>query len=362
MNSTLDANNSLFEKNYLSTSDVLLFPTTGTLKSRSEAYLNSTFIYSSPMDTVASFDLFHKMKETNQAFLSCRFNSNDYKTKELQCFHTYDNYWFTVGASVDDYNFLAKLFYEDKLFLKVNVAVDVAHGDTTLLHEIYEMYSSAEWCNNLMSGTIATPGSAINLVNAGCTHIRVGIGPGSACSTRIVTGCGVPNLSAVYSIVQELKFSNKSCYVIADGGIKSTGDIVKYLAAGASGVMIGSLLSNTTESPMWKTNWFRFLLNKLSFNYLYKNKVKYKKYRGQASEAFQLDTKGFISFAAEGVEAKPSYTKYDYLTFYQKTLGGIASAISYLGLKSIRSLNPKNVLFIQISQNGLQESKPHILE
>ena len=130
-----------------------------------------------------------------------------------------------------------------------------------------------------MSGTVATAKSARAVYDHGCTHIRVGIGPGSACSTRVVTGCGVPNLTAVFNIYNEFLTESDPPIIIADGGIKASGDIVKYLSAGADAVMVGSLFSKTLESPGWQRSWFDALLGKPPV----------KRYRGQASKAFQMD-------------------------------------------------------------------------
>ena len=202
-----------------------------------------------------------------------------------------------------------------------------------------------------MSGTVATAESARNVYNYGCTHIRVGIGPGSACSTIIVTGCGVPNLVAIFNIYNEFCANIDKPIIIADGGIKNSGDIVKYLSAGADAVMIGSLFSKTIESPGWTNTWWsRFF-----------GRPPVKCYRGQASKEFQMDRRGFVSGAPEGVVAKPQHPEYSLQQIVSQLESGVASALSYLGLKSSKELNPKNVQFIKITQNGVHESKPHIL-
>jgi IMP dehydrogenase len=361
MNDNYENNYSVFNNNYLSTNDVLIVPSTGTVKSRKDINLDlDTFIYASPMDTVSSESLFYSMFSTNQAALACRFNTVESRLKELDTFCNQSNYWFTVGSSINDYELLYNWSIANPK-ARLNIAVDVAHGDTVFLHKIYRKYRTSPWCKNLMSGTVATYESASNCFKAGCTHIRVGIGPGSACSTRIVTGCGVPNLTAVWNVWDGFAdCQSDTPKIIADGGIKTSGDIAKYLAAGADGVMIGSLLSKTIESGGWKKHSLKYFLHLLTFKYCFK-KYLYKSYRGQASAEFQLERRGKISGTPEGVQATPQTPKYSYLTFYDQTCSALRSTLSYTGLKKLKDLNPESVRFIKITQNAFTESTPHIL-
>lgn len=355
-NSTYENNLKLFEE-YLCTDDVLLKPMTGVLKRRKHSKLHS-FLYSSPMDTVTDFNFSKAFYSLDQNPVFCRFLSKDEKRKYIkflkeECWPS--NLWYSVGANKKDIVELEQFLSEfDAPDCSINLSVDVAHGDTEFLQELYKEYSSLSYVKNLMSGTVATPESAINVHDAGCTHIRVGIGPGSACSTRIVTGCGVPNLAAVFNIYTELSIilgQESMPVIIADGGIRNSGDIVKYLAAGADAVMIGSLFSKTIESPGWSNTFLRKLLGKPPL----------KRYRGQASAEFQLDTRGFVSGTPEGVTAKPQTPESSLQELVLRLEFGVRSALSYLGLKDSKELNPKNVEFIKITQSGMQESKPHIL-
>ena len=360
MKKILNKNIKLFNDNFLSTNDVLLKPSTGIVESRKEINLDETFLFSSPMDTVTGKDLILAMLKTNQCPVSCRFNSYSERATELISFHKNKNYWFSVGTSKKDYDFL-NAWSQDYPEAKINIAVDVAHGDTIHLHKIYERYSKQDWCANLMSGTVATPESAKNCYDHGCTHIRVGIGPGSACSTRIVTGCGLPNLSAVHNIWLNfydlgIEYEVK---IIADGGIKTTGDIAKYLAAGADAVMIGNLLSKTQESAGWKVSTYYYYLS--LFLPRYSKYIYYKRYRGQASASFQLAKRGQISGTPEGVEGPKQYPQYSYLEFYNSTVNALRSSLSYLGGNDFQYFSPENIEFILITQNSLIESKPHLL-
>ena len=346
-------NLNLFEE-YLSTQDVLLVPKTGLLKRRKDAVLHS-FLYSSPMDTVTDSSFSESLYLLNHNPVFCRFFSYQEKLKYVSLLEKNNwpsSMWYTVGANEKDLNELNSIL--EKLAItkaKLNISVDVAHGDTMHLAEVYKTYTAMPCVKNLMSGTVATPESARKVHDHGCTHIRVGIGPGSICSTRIVTGCGVPNLTAIFNIYNEFLTETDCPVLIADGGIKNSGDIVKYLSAGADGVMIGSIFSKTLESPGWKTNWWNSLLGKPPV----------KSYRGQASKSFQMDKRGFVSGAPEGVTAPPQHPEYSLQAIIDELESGISSALSYLGLESSKELNPKNVQFIKITQNGLQESKPHIL-
>ena len=360
----LKNNTSLLSKSYLSTQDVLLKPKQGVVATRKDVDLNSTFLYSSPMDTVIHDKMIMALLKENQAAVSCRFFSKEERFTELQKYHANPNYWFSVGTSRNDFDNLRD-FTEQNNIKQINISVDVAHGDTLNLNKLYKLYSAQKWCRNLMSGTVATPESAANVFDSGCTHIRVGIGPGSACSTRIITGFGVPNLSAIFQIWNHFyrdDFYDCKPVIIADGGIKTSSDIAKYLCAGADGVMVGSLLSKAIESPGWKSSIFRKIVNVLSFNTIYKNKIVFKRYRGQASEAFQKERRGSVSGTPEGVQGPEQYPEYTFSELFDSLCHGLRSAISYSGQKNIQGLNPNNVEIIKITQNGLQESKPNILD
>lgn len=357
-----DLNDLLFEQNTLSTNDVLLSPRQGIVISRKDIKINSTFIYSSPMDTVISPELTEKLIETNQAAVSCRFYTNSHRLSELLKYKNNENYWFSVGASKSEFNLLKDFIKKNKL-VSVNVSVDVAHGDTVQLCKIYKLYSSQSWCSRLMSGTVATAESANNVFKAGCTHIRVGIGPGSACSTRVVTGFGIPNLSAIYSIwsffYRDSSYTEKPI-IIADGGIKNSGDIAKYLSAGADAVMLGNMLSKTLESAGWKKSWLKYFVYIISFGKYFKYTHLYKRYRGQASKRFQVERRGSVSGTPEGVEGPKQHPQYTYMNLFNNLSSGLKSSVSYAGLNNLKNLNPKTVRFIKITENGLKESKPHI--
>ena len=196
---------------------------------------------------------------------------------------------------------------------------------------------------------MATAAGARALAEAGCSAVKVGIGPGSICTTRIVTGVGVPQITAVADAVEALE--GTGIPVIADGGIRFSGDIAKAIAAGASAVMVGSMLAGTEESP-----------GEIE---LYQGRS-YKSYRGMGSlgamqqahgssdRYFQEDQKKLVP---EGVEGRVPYKGPLSDTVYQM-IGGLRSSMGYCGTATIDDLRA-NGEFIRITNNGLTESHPH---
>ena len=230
------------------------------------------------------------------------------------------------------------------------IVIDTAHGHSkgviNVLKQIKKQYSKID----VIVGNIATAEAAKFLVKAGADGIKVGIGPGSICTTRVIAGVGYPQLSAIYEVSNAIKGSGVS--VIADGGIKYTGDITKAIAAGADCVMLGSLLAGTKESP--------------GETVIYEGR-KFKTYRGMGSiEAMQKGSKDryFQSsvnesnkLVPEGVVGRVPY-KGDLVESIHQFVGGIRSGMGYCGCKTINDLK-ENGKFVQITGSGLQESHPH---
>ena len=230
------------------------------------------------------------------------------------------------------------------------IVIDTAHGHTKgvvlKLKSVKEKFPEL----NVIVGNIATAEAAKYLVEAGADAVKVGIGPGSICTTRVIAGVGYPQLSAIYEVSNAIKGSGVS--VIADGGIKYTGDITKAIAAGADCVMLGSLLAGTKESP--------------GETVIYEGR-KFKTYRGMGSiEAMQKGSKDryFQSsvnesnkLVPEGVVGRVPY-KGDLVESIHQFVGGIRSGMGYCGCKTINDLK-ENGKFVQITGAGLQESHPH---
>lgn len=364
MKTTYEKNLSVFKELNLSTKDVLLVPKKGILKTRSEAKLHD-YLFSAPMDTVTGEVLANKLIQNQENAVVSRFLDFSERTNAFFQ-NAYDeskfSFWWAVGADFEkEYNLINNLCNVLKLSLEedeivVNICVDVAHGDTEMIHEVYRKWSEFPYLNGLMSGSIATGEAAYRCIESGCTHLRIGIGPGAACTTRLVTGVGVPQLSAVFEIYDYLNTNynsllEKTC-LIADGGINSSGDIVKYLSAGANAVMLGKMLSYTEESAGWD---MPDLLTAIKL----RSRQKVKKFRGQASKEFQIQQYGKAK-RVEGESSTYFNPKYSLQDLLDELDAGIESAISYLGVTDSTELNPKNVEFRKITQNSWSESNTNL--
>ena len=259
-----------------------------------------------------------------------------------------------VGAAVGAGN---NEFDRAKAILKngVNlIVVDTAHAHTKKVGEIIKKIIKIKPKSvSLCAGNIATPDAANFLINLGVDILKVGIGPGSICTTRLVAGIGVPQLSAIINVRKGIKKKNIS--IIADGGIKFSGDIAKALAAGANAVMIGSLFAGTDEAPgkVIKRNGklfksFRGMGSIGAMN------------RGSADRYFQMKQKDVSKYVAEGVEGFVKYKGSVDKIFYQ-LIGGLKSSMGYLGSKKVDILR-KNPKFVKITKAGFYESMVHNID
>jgi IMP dehydrogenase len=230
------------------------------------------------------------------------------------------------------------------------ICIDTAHGHSRGVLDAVKKAKQAFSYLQIVGGNVATGDGAKALVDAGADGVKVGVGPGSICTTRVVAGVGMPQLSAIYLAAQALKGSGVP--VIGDGGIKYTGDVVKALAAGASTVMAGSLFAGTEESP-GKT-------------IIYEGR-KFKVYRGMGSlEAMQEGSKDryfqdveddIKKLVPEGIVGRVPYKGYLSEVIYQ-FVGGLRAGMGYCGAKNISDLQ-ENARFIKITASGIKESHPH---
>ncbi|MDQ4015610.1 MAG: IMP dehydrogenase [Thermoproteota archaeon] len=232
------------------------------------------------------------------------------------------------------------------------IVVDIAHGHSenaiNTVHMIKKAFPNCE----LIAGNVATGEGSRDLIKAGVDAVKVGVGSGSICITRVVTGSGVPQLTAVIDSVKVAR--DYEIPIISDGGIRNSGDITKALAAGASSVMIGSLFGGTDESP-GKT--------------LVKNGKKFKMYRGMASFYASLgrkyreagpqvvDSDDLNDYVPEGVEAMVPYNG-SVVEIIRQMAGGLRSGLSYCGAKTIQEMQ-RNAEFIRITSAGYIESQSH---
>jgi len=224
------------------------------------------------------------------------------------------------------------------------VCIDVAHGHSDRMFQFIEELKRTHPDNEIIAGNVCTAMAYHDLVNAGADAVKVGVGPGAACTTRMVTGFGVPQFTAVYEcakIAEKLRVP-----LIADGGIRGSRDVVLALAAGASSVMIGKLFGMTKESAAPKrksdttpSGWEA-------------------KFRGQASEDFQNDYYGGLKSktVAEGIDfwAPVTGTAKELITLL---MGGLRSGLTYGGARSIKELQRK-AEFVEVTTNYMRESKP----
>ncbi|MDR3195644.1 MAG: IMP dehydrogenase [Endomicrobium sp.] len=227
------------------------------------------------------------------------------------------------------------------------IVIDTAHGHSQGVLEAVKKVKDAYPQVQIIAGNIATAEAAEDLIKAGADAIKVGIGPGAICTTRIVTGIGVPQITAVYDCAQVA--AKYGVPVIADGGIKYSGDIPKAIAAGASVCMMGSLFAGTTESP--------------GEDVIYNGRT-FKTYRGMGSSSamaagssdryFQENSKKLV---AEGVEGRVPYRGAVGDVVYQ-LIGGLRAAMGYCGTRTIQELREKGQ-FVKITSAGLTESHPH---
>ena len=233
------------------------------------------------------------------------------------------------------------------------IVIDTAHGHSAKVLKVLSKLKKISKQTTICVGNIATGEAARQLYNSGADIIKVGIGPGSICTTRMVAGIGVPQISAIIEVKKAL--SKKKIKIISDGGIKFSGDIAKALAAGADGIMMGSIFAGTDESPGKK--------------FKIKDKI-YKHYRGMgsigamssgsANRYFQKNYKDKKKFVPEGVEGRVEYKGSVEKIIYQLQ-GGLRSSMGYIGAKNLNEIK-KKAKFIKITKAGFYESMVHSVE
>jgi IMP dehydrogenase len=230
------------------------------------------------------------------------------------------------------------------------LVVDTAHGHSRGVLEMVSRISGIAGEFEVIAGNIATAEAAEALVDAGADGVKVGIGPGSICTTRVVAGVGVPQVTAIYDVADAV--SRHGVPVIADGGMTSSGDVAKAIAAGADCVMLGSMLAGTDESPG---------------DVILARGERYKEYRGMASigamrrgyskdRYFQNDVEDVEKLVAEGIEGRVPY-KGPLSGVLHQVVGGLRQAMGYCGAPTIDAM--KHARFVRITGAGLRESHPH---
>ncbi len=230
------------------------------------------------------------------------------------------------------------------------LVVDTAHGHSRGVVEMVARISGLAGDFEVIAGNIATAEAAEALIDAGADAVKVGIGPGSICTTRVVAGVGVPQVTAIYDVAEMA--SRSGVPVIADGGMTSSGDVAKAIAAGADAVMLGSMLAGTDEAPG---------------DVIFARGERYKEYRGMASigamkrgyskdRYFQGDVEDVEKLVAEGIEGRVPY-KGPLAGVLHQIVGGLRQAMGYCGAPTIEAM--QRAQFVRITGAGLRESHPH---
>ncbi|MFH0773357.1 MAG: IMP dehydrogenase [bacterium] len=334
--------------------DVLLIPQKTKIISRSSIDLSTQLtpkiklrmpIISANMDTVTEWRMAIAMaKEGGIGFIH-RFLTIEQEAEQVKMVKKEG---CLVGAAIGIKN---DYFDRTTALIKAGVDVivlDIAHGHSVHLFKVLKELVAKFPKMEFIAGNVASAEGTSDLISCGVSAVKVGIGPGAQCTTRIVTGSGVPQLTAIEDCVEVAR--DHGIPIIADGGIRTSGDITKALAAGASTVMIGSLFAGCEESPA------------LTF---FRSNRKFKLTRGMASlmanhDRQYRDTKvlqDLKSYAAEGVESVVPY-RGGINDLLAQMIGGVRSGLSYSGASTILELWDKAV-FMQITQSGLVESHPH---
>lgn len=328
--------------------DVLLMPRHSEMSSRRAPKLESrvtknhilkTPVISANMDTVTEYQMAIKMAQLGGLGILHRFMTPEEQVRQVQLMvKEIKPLGLPVAASIgvkEEGMRRAELLVDHGVDI---LTIDIAHGDSVMMFEILDFVKKKFPRIDVIAGNTATPEGVRGLIEHGADAVKVGIGPGSMCTTRIITGCGVPQLTAVSMCVLEAQKFNIP--VIADGGIKTSGDIVKAFAAGAETVMLGSMLSGCLETP-GEIEGGR------------------KRYRGMASKDAQVSWRGELpqGMAAEG-EARWVNCKGSVENIVFELSGGIRSGMTYLNATTISDIH-KNAYFMEMTASGMMESKPH---
>jgi len=305
-------------------------------------------LISAPMDTVTEKTMAEEMSKLGGLGIIHKNMEEQIQLLQIQAVLAGGN---KVGVAVSPTKFSKDHIKKMVDTGLTTIVVDSAHGDSLNVIKAVEKISgiiSGLSKVNIIAGNVVTGLGAKRLADAGADVIKVGIGPGSICTTRIVAGVGVPQLTAIMDVKDAL--GDSSADIIADGGIKCSGDIAKALAAGADAVMLGSLLAGHDESPFKEAVWI--------------NEKRYMSYRGMGSEgamndgsADRYNQEGAEKFVPEGVEGCVPYRGKLKNTVYQ-LVGGLKSSMGYCGSKDIKTFK-RNANFVLVSPSSLRESHTH---
>jgi len=328
--------------------DVQLVPKYSDIASRKEVDLTSYLtqdkklripIIASPMDTVCEMMMASMLSRKGGIGCIHRFMTIEAQSDMISALIRTDDSCLTMAAIGANGDFLERAIELSNAGASC-ILIDVAHGHHRNVKDALSVLKS-RLSVPIIAGNIATGRAAVDLSEWGADCLRVGIGGGSLCTTRIQTGFGIPNITTLLDVSAALQHNNIEVPIIADGGIRSSGDIAKALAAGADTVMLGNLFAGTFESPG----------DVLSDGY--------KKYRGSASLETKL-THRQKERNVEGVSTKVKY-KGTVEKVIDELTDGLRSAFSYAGAKNINEFHAK-AEFVYVTNSGIREAKPHLTE
>lgn len=334
--------------NYICFDDILMVPQYSEVVSRTSVDLKMHIgghswldfpVVASPMDTVCEKDMAIAIAEAGGIGIIHRFMSAKNQIRMVEEVHSYDDLGLPVGAA------LSTTFIEEHVEKLIEAGVSMLLIDTANGHGKMAIDSVIRLKNivgdsvHIMAGNVATVEGYVALDVAGADSVRVGIGGGSMCTTRIVSGHGIPTLSSIINVREAKDKFNLNAGIIADGGIRNTGDMVKAFAAGADAVMLGSMLAGTDESPG---------------SLYFEGNNKFKSFRGMASKEANKDKDIAV---AEGVSTMIPY-KGSVKDIIRDIKGGLGSGCSYTGVDFLSNLY-QDSMYTRVSPLTVKESLPH---
>jgi IMP dehydrogenase len=334
--------------------DIQITPVYSEIESRSQCelitkftkrYVIGTPLVSSPMDTVTDSKMALSIASYGGVGIIHRFMKIDEQVKHVLKVKEQEKLVSAAIGATGDYQERATALANAGAIV---LLIDVAHGNTK------QVKDAIKWCKenlpeyvDMIAGNVSTREGARNLAEWGSDAIRIGIGGGSVCSTRIRTGIGIPQVTAIVESIRGVELSGIDVPIIADGGIRMPGDVAKALSLGADSVMIGSLFAGTRESP-----------GEIQRTGSWPNEQLFKKYRGAAS----FETKRTHGLEEKNVEGESKLIPYKGKVerIINDIKDGVRSSMSYVNARTIEEFR-SNSEHVLITQNGLIEAKPHLL-
>lgn len=334
--------------------DILLVPQHSPVQSRHSVDLSMSIgtgkkeivldlpIIAAPMDTVCDLEMCIVLDKAGGLGILHRYMPEDLLVTKVETLSNAKyRFGVSVGATNGYMNTTERLYnYGAKIVL-----IDTANGHSTYAVDAVKNLRNAFGDDiHIMAGNVATAEGFMRLAEAGADSIRVGIGGGSACTTRIVSGHGVPTLASIIDVEEMREINDSTCSIIADGGIRNSGDMIKAFAAGADAVMIGSMLAGTDEAP-----------GEIITDH---NGKEAKVFRGMASSSAQKDSRGSVS-VSEGVSTTVPY-KGSVSHIISQIRGGLGSGCSYSGVEDLSRLSSV-AEYVEVTSASINESRPHAI-